>query len=140
MEGIKKVGERIKNLREERNYSQSYMAGKLNISQKAYSKLESSETKLSVDNLIKIAEILETTINDILETAGSTVYNNFSTHNGEGIVINKSISDKFSELYEKIISAKNDEILRLQKQNETLLKSVEILTTRSKSSANTAPN
>lgn len=121
---VRKPGERIKNLREERNYSQQYLATKLGISQKAYSKIETGETKLSVDNLLKIAEILETTINDILETNGSTVYNNFSTHNGEGIVINKAVSDKINELYEKIISAKNEEIQRLQQQNETLLNSI----------------
>ena len=67
METNQNVGERIKRLREERNYSQQYLAGKLGISQKAYSKIETNQTRLSVDSLLKIAEILETSINKILE-------------------------------------------------------------------------
>ena len=130
METIKKVGDRIKRIREERNYTQQYLASKLNVTQKAYSKIETGETKLSVDNLLRIAEVLETSINNILETDGSAVYNNFSTHNGEGIVIHKTTSDKVSELYEKIISAKDEEIQRLKQQNDSFLKTIEKLTSK----------
>lgn len=108
------VGERIKNLREEKNYSQLYLAQKLGISQKAYSKIENNQTRLSVDTLIKIAEVLETSINKILDNEANTVYNNFSTHNGEGIVIYKHTSDKMFELYEKLLKAKDDEIATLK--------------------------
>lgn len=126
MESIIKVGERIKHLREQRNYSQEYLASKLNISQRAYSKVETGETKLSVDNLLKIAETLETSINNILGVDGNNVFNNtFTITAGDGMVIHKTASDKIGELYEKIISAKDDEIKRLVQQNETLLRSLE---------------
>lgn len=124
MDANQNLGERIKRLREERNYSQQYLAGKLGISQKAYSKIETNQTKLSVDNLLKIAEILETSINKILDTDGNAVYNNFSTHNGEGIVIHKTTSDKVNELYEKLIQAKDEEIKRLKEQNDLLINAV----------------
>jgi transcriptional regulator with XRE-family HTH domain len=120
----KKIGERVKHIREEKNYSQEFVASKLGISQKAYSKIETGETKLSVENLIKISEILDTSINTILETGA--VYNNFSTHNGEGIVISKTVaSDKIEELYNKLIKAKDDEIERLKNQNDSFLKTIE---------------
>lgn len=120
----KKIGERVKHIREEKNYSQEFVASKLGISQKAYSKIETGETKLSVENLIKISEILDTSINTILDTGA--VYNNFSTHNGEGIVISKTIaSDKIEELYNKLIKAKDDEIERLKSQNDSFLKTIE---------------
>ena len=110
----KQLGNRIKNLREEKNYSQTYLSQKLGLSQKAYSKIENNETRLSVDNLLKIAEVLETSVNKILDIDGGTIYNNYSTHNGEGIVINKTTSDKIIDLYDKLLKAKDDEIAALK--------------------------
>jgi transcriptional regulator with XRE-family HTH domain len=121
----KNLGERVKNLREEKNYTQQHIANKLGISQKAYSKIETGETKLSVDNLIKIAEILETTLYRILNLDGSTTYNNFNTHNGEGIVIHKSTSDKLEALYDKLLKSKDEQISILNQQNEFLQKTID---------------
>lgn len=131
MESIVKIGERIKHFREQRNYSQEYLASKLNISQRAYSKMETGETKLSVDNLFKIAETLETSINNILGMDGNNVFNNsFTITTGDGMVINKSASEKVQELYESMIKSKDAEILRLQHQVDTFLKTVEKLTNK----------
>lgn len=110
----KQIGTRIKNLREEKNYSQTYLSQRLGLSQKAYSKIENNETRLSVDNLLKIAEVLETSINKILDVDSGTVYNNYSTHNGEGIVIHKTTSDKIIDLYDKLLKSKDDEIATLK--------------------------
>lgn len=107
---LQKIGNRIKNLREEKNYSQDYLAQRLGISQKAYSKIENSQTKLTVEHLLKIADALEVSINKILASDGNTVHNNFSTHNGEGIVVNKATSEKLVELYEKLLASKDNEI------------------------------
>jgi transcriptional regulator with XRE-family HTH domain len=111
----KEIGARIKRLREDKNYSQDYLAQKLGITQKAYSKIETNQTRLSVDNLLRISEVLETSINKILDIDGGTVYNNYSTHNGEGIVINKTTSDKIIDLYDRLLKAKDDEIEALKK-------------------------
>ena len=128
MESIIKLGERIKHLREQRNYSQEYLASKLNISQRAYSKMETGQTKLSVDSLFKIAETLETSINNILGMDGNNVFNNsFTITTGDGMVINKSASEKVHELYESLIKSKDAEILRLQHQVDTFIKTIEKL-------------
>lgn len=111
----KEIGARIKRLREDKNYSQDYLAQKLGITQKAYSKIETNQTRLSVDNLLRISEVLETSINKILDIDGGTVYNNYSTHHGEGIVINKTTSDKIIDLYDRLLKAKDDEIEALKK-------------------------
>ncbi|RQO32643.1 transcriptional regulator [Taibaiella sp. KBW10] len=111
----KEIGSRIKRLREDKDYSQDYLAQRLGITQKAYSKIETNQTRLSVDNLLKIADVLETSINKILDVDGGTVYNNYSTHHGEGIVIHKTTSDKIIELYDKLLKAKDDEIEALKK-------------------------
>ena len=56
----KHVAENIRKVREYRNYTQEYLAAKLCISQNAYSKIELGYTKITVDRLLHIAEILET--------------------------------------------------------------------------------
>jgi len=59
---MKSINSKIKRLRLERNYTQDYLALKLNISQNAYSKLELGHSKLSLERLMQIAEVLEVDI------------------------------------------------------------------------------
>jgi transcriptional regulator with XRE-family HTH domain len=56
---IKAIAASIRNKREERNYTQEYLAYKLNISQNAYSKIELGYTKITVERLLQIAEVLD---------------------------------------------------------------------------------
>ena len=51
-------GENIRILRQMKGYKQEYLATKLGITTKAYSKLEHGEIKLSTDRLREIARIL----------------------------------------------------------------------------------
>ncbi|RZK41136.1 MAG: XRE family transcriptional regulator [Pedobacter sp.] len=53
------VAGNIRKLREFRDYTQDYLAAKLQISQNAYSKLELGYTKITLERLYIIAEILE---------------------------------------------------------------------------------
>ena len=127
MINIKKVGEHIKRVREERNYSQQYLAQELGISQKAYSKIENSQTNITLSHLDRISQVLETSVNQLLGTDGSSVYNNYNTHNGEGIVIRKETPEKSIELYERIIKTQSEEITYLKSQNDILLKTIETI-------------
>lgn len=65
---IKAVTVNIRNKREKLNYTQEYLAAKLGISQNAYSKIELGYTKITVERLFQIAEILET---DLIELINS---------------------------------------------------------------------
>jgi len=56
---IKAVAATIRARREFRNYTQEYLAAKLNISQNAYSKIELGYTKITLERLFQVAEILE---------------------------------------------------------------------------------
>ncbi len=64
---LETVADNIKSARLFRNYSQDYLAFKLNISQNGYSKIELGYTRLSVERLIKIAEVLEVNLTSLLE-------------------------------------------------------------------------
>lgn len=112
---VKDITQKIVKLREEKNYSQTYLADKLGMSQKAYSKIETGETKLTVFHLMKIAEVLEVNLTELFDASNVNIYNNYHTHNGEGIVINKTASEEIKELYEKLLQAKDREIELLKK-------------------------
>ncbi len=61
------IKENIKNIRELKNYTQEYMADRLNISQAAYSKIEKGKTEMTLLKLEEIATVFEITIEDILQ-------------------------------------------------------------------------
>src|ERR1700761_7184725 len=62
----RKVASNIRKIREYRNYTQEYLAARLNISQNAYSKIELGYTKITVERLFQIADVLEYDVIDLL--------------------------------------------------------------------------
>jgi transcriptional regulator with XRE-family HTH domain len=113
------IGNKIRTLRELKEYSQEYVASKLEIAQNTYSKIETNQTKLTIDTLEKIAEILEVSINDILSDE-SVVLNFYgSSHGAFGSIEHFHAGQK--ELYEKMLASKDDEIARLSKIIDGLL-------------------
>jgi transcriptional regulator with XRE-family HTH domain len=56
----------LRNARLTRNYSQEYLALQLKISQNAYSKMEMGRTRITVESVFKIADILDVDINTLL--------------------------------------------------------------------------
>lgn len=65
---IKQVAANIRKIREYRNYTQEYLAAKLRISQNAYSKIELGYTRITVDRLFQVADILGV---DVVEIIGN---------------------------------------------------------------------
>lgn len=57
----------LRKYREMRNYSQEYVAGKMGISQNAYSKIENNITQLTVKHVKQISAILEVSVMDLLK-------------------------------------------------------------------------
>ncbi len=98
-----------------RQYSQSYLAQRMGMTQKAYSKIETGETKLTVYHLIQIGEILEVEINELIDPEISAVYYGHHTHNEKGIAMTKKPNDDLIELCEKQIASKDREIDMLHK-------------------------
>ena len=63
---MKVVAGNIRKVREYRNYTQDYLAAKLEISQNAYSKIELGYSKITLDRLFHIALILEVEVTQLL--------------------------------------------------------------------------
>ena len=59
------VASNIRKARLVRNYSQDYLAYKLKISQNAYSKIECGYTKVTLEKLMVITEVLQVTLNKL---------------------------------------------------------------------------
>ena len=60
------VAFKIRKTRELRNYTQDYLAAKLQISQNAYSKTELGYTQITINRLAAIAKVLEVDLTDLL--------------------------------------------------------------------------
>lgn len=59
--------DRIKNLREDRDLTQSYMGKVLNISQRVYSNYETGTRSIPIDILSKIADFYDTSVDYLIE-------------------------------------------------------------------------
>lgn len=66
---------KIKEIRRQRGYSQSFVAKRLNISQRAYSKIELNETSLNWKKMEKIAQVLNIGVWEILDIKKSVKSN-----------------------------------------------------------------
>ena len=87
-----------------KNYTQAHIADKLGIGQRAYSKIENGDTKLTLDRLTELAKILETDVTKLIDFDEKYIYQNYNTHNGDGIVIQKEIPDMIEKIISKIES------------------------------------
>lgn len=108
------IAKNIKKYRELRGYSQEYMAHELDITQASYAKLENNLTKINVDRLFAISELLEADIQDILDIKKQTIFNqnNNVTANAFGNVESLAQNDK--EVYEQLIKSKDEQISLLK--------------------------
>lgn len=114
----------IKHLREFKNYTQEFMADELGISQRAFSSIENGSTHLTVDRLYKIANILQVSVGEIIGVETHNIYNthfnNNATNNKGDLVFTKEPFDKERELYERLLTSKDDEIAVLVGEVKTL--------------------
>lgn len=110
---ISKIIEKIIKCRKNKGLSYENMAFDLGISPVAYRKIETSETKLSVERLFKIAEILESPFTDFLDLEKDIL----NQHNHENVYPQKidNFYQENKEVYEKLIAAKDQQIELLTK-------------------------
>lgn len=111
------IGEKIRKIRYLKGLSQEYLATKCGISQNSLSKIELGETKLSIERLTQIANILELTPEEILTFDDKIIFNNNNTLHDQSKLINISYGqDEMNMMYK-------EQILLLKEQCE-LYKSI----------------
>ncbi len=112
---IKNPELKIRNIRELRNLTQEYIASQLNISLRAYSKIESGETQLTIKRLNEISEILEVSAIELLSFDEKNIFQNFTG-------TNKTLTSQSSE---DVVGQLKEIIFFLKEQNNTLLSAFE---------------
>ena len=117
---MEKVINKIREIRHAKRFSHEYMAQMLALSPSAYTKLERMDTKLTVERLMKISEVLETPIQDLLEIAPDKVYHQNIAENGIGYQDIQTLYAENQETIEKLIAAKDELIQKMEKQLEFL--------------------
>lgn len=119
MQNMNNIGFNIRRIREQKGFSQKYLADRLDISQASYARLKNEETKITVDRLLKIAEILETEILDFFNVmkSGIQTQNNYDSSYGyiQNLTIeNKDMVQKIIDLYEIRLKEKDEQIAFLK--------------------------
>ena len=115
------IGQKIKKIRELKNFTQTHLASELGITQSAYSKMELGETEVSLIRLHKIAEIFGMSPEEIMIFNEQMIFNVMHNQTGNGFVINKGVSDNEKKLYEDQIAHLKEEINYLKKVLDKLL-------------------
>lgn len=113
------IGNKIKNIRELKNFTQGYMAEKMDISQAAYSKLEKGNVKISPEKLAEIAKILEVNPEDITAFDSQKYLNSFNNLKGNNNgVVNITYDKDIKKLYEDKISLLEKMLLKTENELE----------------------
>lgn len=103
------IGNKVKKLRELRNYTQEYMAKELNMTATGYGKIERDESEVTFQKLEKIATILGIKIEDIINFNESFVFNVMHNQTGNGYVVNNENFENERKLFEQIIAQMKEE-------------------------------
>ena len=101
---------KIKEFRNKKGYSYENMAHELDTSAAAYRKIEMNQTKLTVEKLYKIAEILEAKIEDLLNIKADKYYKQDIKDNGVGHQEVENLYMNNKEITDKLITTQQNEI------------------------------
>ena len=101
---------KIKQIRELKNFTQEYVATKLNLSIRAYSKIETGETQLTINRLNEISEALGVEPMEILGFDEKQVFNHCKQDGYIGI----NLPDKLVLQFEETIQSLKEQIKLLK--------------------------
>lgn len=104
---------KIKQVRELKNFTQEYVATQLGLTTRAYSKIESGETQLTINRLNEISKILEVDPVEVLGFDDKQVFNNCRQEGNIGIN-HINVPEKLIQQYEKTIQILEDEVTLLK--------------------------
>lgn len=117
---MEKIIEKITQYRNRKGYTYENMADELDLTPAAYRKIETGETKLSVERLFRISNILETPVDEFLEFDKNV---HQQVNYGNENIYQQSIEHFYQdnkEITVELIKAKDQLIETLQKEIEYL--------------------
>lgn len=104
MESIERVLEKVADIRKRKGLSHENMAIELDISQAAYTNMERMDSKLTVERLIKISEILEEPVYSFFDVAPQQInnQNNYDSSSNNYMQNFDNLYQDSRETYEKL--------------------------------------
>lgn len=116
------IAPNIKRRRVQMGYTQKDMSEKIHLSEKAWQNIENGVTKLDLERLQQIAEILEIPLVDLINSQESFYINqvtNESNHVGfsaKEVIIHTDVSDSERNMYKSVIADKDGQIKLLREE------------------------
>ncbi|RDF02213.1 XRE family transcriptional regulator [Aggregatibacter aphrophilus] len=104
------VNEKIRTIREIRNWSQEDMAEKMNMSKNGYAKIERGETKLNLHKLEQIANIFNIDVLELIKNDDKNVLFFMNDHNANYYGSNENLTSEIDRL--KLTISHKDELLK----------------------------
>ena len=122
-DSLQKIVEKIARIRKNKGLSYDNMASDLALSPSAYRKIETGETKLTVERLLQISKVLEISIDTILEN-NSVKQVKQENYNNSSVVAysGNNIYTDVSALTQKLIETYETQIQELRIENAALKK------------------
>ena len=117
------TGQKLRLLREFRNYSQEYIAEKLGITQNAYSRIENNQTKVTIERLERLAVILNIPPLELLSDKEPVIqFSEPCSHQPPSLKEEhwKEMIENTRELYGQVICSKDEKIAHLENEIHTL--------------------
>jgi transcriptional regulator with XRE-family HTH domain len=110
---IEQAETKIKQIRELKNFTQDYVAQKLGLSTRAYSKIETGETQLTINRLNEISGILGVQPMEVLGFDDKKIFNinNSTGNNGYNNIL---YPEKLIQQYEETIQALKEQVQLLK--------------------------
>lgn len=107
---------KIKQIRELKNVTQEYIATQLGLSIRAYSKIETGETQLTINRLNEISKALGVDPIEVLGFDDKQVFNNCKQEGNYNTIgqSHNSFPEKLIQQYEKTIAVLEDEVKLLK--------------------------
>lgn len=119
------TGQKLRLLREYRNYSQVYIADQLGITQNAYSRIENNQTRLTAERLEKLAAILNVPLMELLSEKEPVIQfcSDANQHPNQPREEQwKEMIESTRQLYGQVICGKDEKIALLENEISFLRK------------------
>jgi transcriptional regulator with XRE-family HTH domain len=104
------IGQKIKTWREKKNLTQEFLAQELNISQSAYSRIETNEADCTYRRIVRIAKILGLNGPEELICGDRATFSIMHNENASGITVNNA-----PDYRDQYIKTLKDQLAILQK-------------------------
>jgi len=118
------LGSKIKTIREMKNFTQDYVAERLEMSQSNYSRIERNEINIPIKTLQTIADIFDITLTELIEFDAKYFFNSVNNQTINGDIKNQSNPELIQKAYEDHIESLNKEIEHLKGIINELMKKI----------------